>query len=144
MISEVGSAHPISQPRAGRGNALNGNWGRILKVDLAGGGMEDWEIREDLYRDFIGGSGLAARLFFQLEGYKAEPLSPWNPLFFLNGPISGTTLPGSSRLEVCARSPLTGTWGEASMGGWVSPDLRGPATTVSSSLEPRTKRSTFT
>jgi aldehyde:ferredoxin oxidoreductase len=104
---------------------MNGNWGKILRVDLTSGEMEDWEIEERLYRDFIGGSGLAAWLFFQLEGHKAEPLSPQNPLFFLNGPISGTTLPGSSRLEVCARSPLTCIWGEASMGGQVSPELKG-------------------
>jgi len=104
---------------------MNGNWGKILKVDLTSGEVDDWELEERLYREFIGGSGLAAWLFFQLEGHKAEPLSPRNPLFFLNGPISGTTLPGSSRLEVCARSPLTGIWGEASIGGHVSPDLKG-------------------
>ena len=104
---------------------MNGNWGKILKVDLTSGEMEDWELEEKVYRDFIGGSGLAAWLFFQLEGHKAEPLSPQNPLFFLGGPISGTTFPGGSRLEVCARSPLTGIWGEASIGGHASPDLKG-------------------
>jgi aldehyde:ferredoxin oxidoreductase len=42
----------------------------------------------------------------------------------MNGPLSGTALPGVSRLEVCARSPLTGIWGEASMGGHFSPQLK--------------------
>ncbi|MFW6113986.1 MAG: aldehyde ferredoxin oxidoreductase N-terminal domain-containing protein, partial [Actinomycetota bacterium] len=57
--------------------------------------------------------------------HKAAPLSAQNPLIILNGPISGTKLPGCSRLEVWARSPLTGIWGEASMGGWISPQLKG-------------------
>ena len=104
---------------------MYGNWGKLLKVDLTTGEVEDWPVEERLYRDFLGGSGLAARLFFALRGYEAEPLSPANPLFVLNGPLSGTGLPGSSRLEVCARSPLTGIWGEASMGGQASPDLKG-------------------
>ncbi len=104
---------------------MYGNWGRLLKVDLASGECEDWAIADRLYRDFLGGSGLAAYLFFMLRGYEEEPLSPRNPLFIINGPISGTSLPGSSRLEVCARSPLTGIWGEASMGGQVSPELKG-------------------
>ena len=104
---------------------MYGNWGRLLKVDLGSGEITDWAIEDSLYRDYLGGSGLAAHLFFALEGYEAEPLSPDNPLFIMNGPLSGTSLPGCSRLEVCARSPLTGIWGESSMGGHISRELKG-------------------
>jgi aldehyde:ferredoxin oxidoreductase len=104
---------------------MKGNWGKLLKVDLTTGVIEDWLIDDQVYRDFLGGSGLAAYAFFVLKGYEAEPLSPQNPLIVLNGPVSGTTLPGSSRLEICARSPLTGIWGEASIGGNFAPDLKG-------------------
>lgn len=103
---------------------MGGNWGKVLKVDLTAGTTEDLEIEEKLYRDFLGGSGLAAKWFFDNEGWKAEPLSPENPLMIMNGPLSGTSLPGVSRLEICARSPLTGIWGEASMGGHFSPQLK--------------------
>ncbi|MEW6553818.1 MAG: aldehyde ferredoxin oxidoreductase family protein [Actinomycetota bacterium] len=103
---------------------LGGNWGKILKVDLTSGESEVLELEEKLYRDFLGGSGLAAKWFFDNEGWKAEPLSPENPLIVMNGPLSGTNLPGVSRLEICARSPLTGIWGEASMGGHFSPQLK--------------------
>ena len=104
---------------------MYGNWGKLLKVDLDSGKTADWEIDEGLYRDFLGGSGLAAYLFFELGGYEADPLSPDNPLFIMNGPLSGTSLPGCSRLEVCARSPLTGIWGESSMGGHIPRELKG-------------------
>lgn len=103
---------------------MGGNWGKVLKVDLTAGTTEELEIEEKIYRDFLGGSGVAAKWFFDNEGWKAEPLSPENPLMIMNGPLSGTSLPGVSRLEICARSPLTGIWGEASMGGHFSPQLK--------------------
>ncbi len=42
----------------------------------------------------------------------------------MGGPLSGTSLPGCSRLDICARSPLTGIWGESSIGGQVAPQLK--------------------
>jgi aldehyde:ferredoxin oxidoreductase len=94
-------------------------------VDLTKGTTEVMEPDPALYRDYLGGAGLAARLFFDMKAWDADPLGPDNPLMIMQGPLSGTTLPGCSRLEVCARSPQTGVWGEASMGGHVSPQLRG-------------------
>ncbi|NPV59245.1 MAG: aldehyde ferredoxin oxidoreductase family protein [Actinobacteria bacterium] len=104
---------------------MYGNWGMLLRIDLSSGQMYDWHIDEETYRLFLGGSGLASRLFFQLKGHEAEPLSPDNPLIFLNGPASGTNFPGCSRVAICARSPLTNIWGESSMGGWFSRRLKG-------------------
>ncbi|MDD5224916.1 MAG: aldehyde ferredoxin oxidoreductase family protein [bacterium] len=103
---------------------MHGNWGKISLVNLSSREIKDWVIEEAPYRNFLGGAGLGAYLFFKLKGYAAEPFAPENPLLFLNGPLSGTTLPGTSRLEICARSPLTRIWGEASMGGQVSPELK--------------------
>ncbi len=103
---------------------MGGNWGKVLKVDLTNRTVEEEAIPEEHYRDFLGGSGLAAKWFFDHRGWEAEPLSPENPLMIMNGPLSGTNYPGVSRLEVCARSPLTGIWGEASMGGHFSPQLK--------------------
>jgi aldehyde:ferredoxin oxidoreductase len=103
---------------------LDGYHGRILKVDLTSGKTDVMEPDAALYRDYIGGSGLAARLFFDMGACDADPLGPDNPLMVMQGPLSGTTLPGCSRLEVCARSPLTGIWGESSMGGHVAPQMR--------------------
>jgi len=103
---------------------MGGNWGKILQVDLTDGTFEDIELEEKLYRDYIGGSGLAAKWFFDNKVWEADPLSPENPLMIMMGPLSGTSLPGVSRLEICARSPLTGIWGEACMGGHFAPQLK--------------------
>jgi aldehyde:ferredoxin oxidoreductase len=53
-----------------------------------------------------------------------EPLTPENTLWILNGPLAGTGFPGSSRFTVCARSPLTGLWGESAVGENFGPVLR--------------------
>ncbi|MBN2026455.1 MAG: aldehyde ferredoxin oxidoreductase family protein [Actinobacteria bacterium] len=103
---------------------MGGNWGRILEVDVSKGTTQDLEPDERLYRDYLGGSGLAAKLFFDRRGWEAEPLSPENPLIIMLGPLSGLNLPGVARLEICARSPLTGIWGEACMGGHFAPQLK--------------------
>lgn len=104
---------------------MNGYYGKILKVDLTKGTTEVMEPDPELYRQYLGGAGLAAKLFFDMKAWEADPLGPDNPLMIMHGPLSGTTLPGCSRLEVCARSPQTGIWGESSMGGQVSPQFRG-------------------
>src|SRR4030042_1153661 len=103
---------------------MAGNWGKILKVDLSTGQSEEIELEESLYRAFLGGSGLAAKWFFDNRCWEADALSPENPLIIMLGPISGLNLPGASRLEICARSPLTGIWGEACMGGHFAPQLK--------------------
>lgn len=103
---------------------MHGYYGKILKVDLTNRMTEVMEPDPELYRRYLGGSGLAAKLFFDMGGCDSDPLGPDNPLFVMHGPLSGTTLPGCSRVEVCARSPLTGIWGESSMGGQVSPQFR--------------------
>lgn len=102
-----------------------GNWGKLLKVNLTNGSSEEVKVEERLYRDFLGGSGLAAKWFFDNKGWKADPLSPKNPFMIMLGPLSGLTLPGVSRLSICARSPLTGIWGESCMGGYFAPQLKG-------------------
>ncbi len=103
---------------------MGGNWGKVLEVDLTAGTTQDLELDEKLYRDYLGGSGLAAKLFFDRRLWEVEPLSPDNQLMIMLGPISGTNLPGTSRLEICARSPLTGIWGESCMGGHFAPQLK--------------------
>ncbi len=103
---------------------MHGSWGKVLKVNLSTRKTEDLRIDEQDYKDFIGGSGLAAKWFFDNRGFEKPPLSPKSPFIVMNGPLSGTNLPGASRLEICARSPLTGIWGESSMGGHFSPQLK--------------------
>jgi aldehyde:ferredoxin oxidoreductase len=98
--------------------------GRYLRVDLTDGRCSDFAIDDQLLRTFIGGSSLGAKLF--LDGYplSADPLAPESPLMVMTGPMVGSGFPGTSRFAVCAKSPLTGIWGEAACGGTFGPELK--------------------
>ncbi|HZQ07336.1 MAG TPA: aldehyde ferredoxin oxidoreductase family protein, partial [Anaerolineae bacterium] len=54
----------------------------------------------------------------------APPLSAENALAISAGPLGGTTFPGTGRVSLAARSPLTGLWGEASLGGYFGTQLK--------------------
>jgi len=103
---------------------LAGYIGKILKADLTRGKISEEPLDEDYAQTFIGGSGLGARYLYDLTGEKTDPLGPDNPLIFMTGPLTGTKAPCCGRFSVCARSPLTGFWGEANSGGDFGPMLK--------------------
>ena len=103
---------------------MNAYLGRILHVDLTRGDIHDEPLNEDFARNYVGGSGLAARYLYDMLDAHTDPLGPENPLFFLTGPLVGTSMTSAGRYSVCARSPLTGIWGEANSGGFFGPELR--------------------
>jgi aldehyde:ferredoxin oxidoreductase len=103
---------------------MYGYQGKILRVDLSQARLWDETLNEDYARKFVGGSGLGARYLYDLLEAKTNPLGPENPLFFLTGSLVGTSLTSAGRYCVCARSPLTGIWGEANSGGFFGPELR--------------------
>lgn len=98
--------------------------GKILEIDLRTRKIEKLSIEEEDQRKFLGGSGLVAKIFFDSFDPNVDPLSPKNPLIIMNGPLVGTQFPGTSRFAVCAKSPLTGIWGEGTCGGNFGPELK--------------------
>jgi len=98
--------------------------GKVLEVNLTTGAIGQSIVERDLIRKFIGGSGLAAKLFFDRVSPNVDPLSGENILFVMTGPVTGSNLPGSARFSICAKSPLTNIWGEACCGGNFGPELR--------------------
>ncbi|PIV07356.1 MAG: aldehyde ferredoxin oxidoreductase [Syntrophobacterales bacterium CG03_land_8_20_14_0_80_58_14] len=102
----------------------NGYAGRFLHVDLTNGRCSPFTVEDGRLRKFIGGSSLGAKFF--LDGYPldADPLAPESPLMVMTGPMVGSGFPGTSRFAVCAKSPLTGIWGESACGGTFGPELK--------------------
>jgi aldehyde:ferredoxin oxidoreductase len=96
---------------------MGGYKNKILQLDLSTCKIDITDVPGDDKKRFIGGSGVAAKLFLDRFNIKVDPLSPDNPLIVMNGPITGTTLPGTSRFVACGKSPLTGIWGESACGG---------------------------
>ena len=98
--------------------------GRYLRVDL---NTRTWKVVEIAPEDverFGLGSGYAAWLYWQEMDPRIPPLDPRNSLYVFNGLLSGTFAPTGCRSAWCARSPLTGIWGESNMGGHWGAELR--------------------
>ena len=103
---------------------MKANTGKIIRVDLNASAVSIEMLPEDDYRNFVGGSGLAAKYFWDKGDFNADALSPEAMLIFMNGPFSGLKLSGASRNSVAGRSPLTGHWADSSCGGYFAPELR--------------------
>jgi aldehyde:ferredoxin oxidoreductase len=103
---------------------MDGYIGQILRVDLSTGKLWDEPLNETYARQFVGGSGLAARYIFDMVDGDTDPLGMDNPLVFMTGPLVGTAMPSAGRCSVCALSPLTRIWGESNTGGFIGPELR--------------------
>lgn len=103
---------------------MYGYAGRILDVNLTTGEIDKIDTDEGDCRDFVGGSGLAAKIYLDRFPGDVDPLSPENLMILMTGPLTGSRVPGGNRFAVAARSPLTDQWGEASCGGFLGPELK--------------------
>jgi aldehyde:ferredoxin oxidoreductase len=104
---------------------VGGYMGKILFVDLSTGTIRVDAPDEQLFRDFIGGYGVGARIIYSEQKAGADPLGPQNMLGFTTGPLTGTNFPSGARFTVVAgRSPLTKGWGDANAGGDFGPTLK--------------------
>ena len=74
-------------------------------------------LDEALLRASIGGKGLGAKLLLEDNQPGVDPLGPENHMIIASGPLAGSSLYGSSRYGVFAKSPLTHFYGESYSGG---------------------------
>ena len=95
---------------------------RVLHVDLSTGDTRV-EERQDLHRDYLGGTGVAVRLLAELVHDDKDPLDPAQPAIFATGPLT-TIFPVVTKAVATFRSPLTGEYGESHAGGQFASALR--------------------
>lgn len=103
----------------------NGFFGKVIKVDLLESKVSNIEFGESDVRKYFLGSGLAAKILYENLKPAIQPFDPENPLVFMAGIFTGTMAPTGCKLAVCARSPMTGIWNEATVGGHWPASLRG-------------------
>jgi aldehyde:ferredoxin oxidoreductase len=82
------------------------------------------EPDDGFYRRYLGGNGFVAYYLLKEVPKGANPLGPRNVLVFAGGPITGVTVAGAGRNAVGAKSPLTGGYGEADVGGFFGAELK--------------------
>lgn len=95
----------------------DGYMGKILRVDLVNRRTRIEELDEKLARNWVGGSGIGTKFLYDETNEQTNALSPQNLLIFMTGPLTGSTVPGTGRHEVAFKSPLTGIFGRAGVGG---------------------------
>ncbi|MBN1814515.1 MAG: aldehyde ferredoxin oxidoreductase family protein [Anaerolineae bacterium] len=98
--------------------------GRYVRVDLDSDEVSIHQISKADARHYLLGSGYAAMLYAREMDADVEPLDPRNPVYVFNGLLSGTFAPTGCRSTWCGRSPLTGIWNEANVGGHFGAELR--------------------
>jgi aldehyde:ferredoxin oxidoreductase len=98
--------------------------GKLLRINLTTGEFKVDVIPPKLWESFIGGRGLGAYYLIKEVPPKVDPLSPENKLIFMNGPLSGTLIPGNNKICVTFKSPLTNTYSYSLCGGHWGPELR--------------------
>ena len=90
---------------------------KLLEIDLTNQNVHKLKVSEDEWRKYLGGSGIAAKYLYQHLDPSIPPLHPDNPLLFFPGLLTGIPIPTASKTSICGRSPLTGIWNEATVGG---------------------------
>ncbi|MEJ2210194.1 MAG: aldehyde ferredoxin oxidoreductase N-terminal domain-containing protein [Anaerolineae bacterium] len=93
-----------------------------MHVDLTTGESRV-EDREDLLRDYLGGTGVAVKLLAELVDDGADALDPAQPIILAIGPLT-TIFPVVTKTVATFRSPLTGEYGESHAGGSFASSLR--------------------
>jgi aldehyde:ferredoxin oxidoreductase len=103
---------------------MNAVMGKILWVDLSKGKITEEQVPPGVYDNLLSGMGLAAYYLNRRIPSGADPLGPENVLAFVSGLLTGTGSMMTGRWTVAAKSPLTGTWGDANCGGTLSPAIK--------------------
>ena len=88
---------------------------RVLYIDLAK--KSYWvENREDLFEEWLGGIGVAVKLYEEEVPRGADPLGPENAIIFSVGPLT-TIYPMASKTIAAFKSPLNNYFAESHAGG---------------------------
>ena len=95
---------------------------KVLYIDLSRG--ESWaEEKQELFENWMGGTGVGIKLLQDECPARTDPLSPQAPIILSIGPLNGI-FPVATKTVATFKSPLTGEFGESYAGGRLSLALR--------------------
>jgi aldehyde:ferredoxin oxidoreductase len=102
----------------------NGYHGRILHVNLTTGIIEVETPPESFYRKYMGGSAMAMTYILREVPKGADPLGPENLLTIFDSVVTGASISGQSRINVNAKSPMSGGIGDSQAGGFFPAEFK--------------------
>lgn len=98
--------------------------GKILHVDLTHARLTVETPPESFYRTYMGGSAMGLYYILKEMPKGAAPLSPENVLTIMDSVTTGAAISGQSRVNVSARSPISGGIGDSQGGGFFPAELK--------------------
>ncbi len=102
----------------------SGYAGNKLYIDLEKAQVKKIPHSEEECELYLGGRGRGAKILYNELPFDADPLGPDNILCFSAGPIVGLVGPTAGRMNVAARSPLTGIYGNSNAGAYLGAELK--------------------
>jgi aldehyde:ferredoxin oxidoreductase len=101
-----------------------GYHGKVLTLDLGASRASTSKLESETVHAYLGGRGLATRLFMDRVDPRCDPLGPDNVLVLAASPLLGTNAPTSCRGHMVFKSPLTGAIGSTNCGGSWAPAFK--------------------
>ncbi len=101
-----------------------GYMGKYCVINLTDKKTEVVELADDFYRKYLSGYGLGAAVITERQKPGIDPLSKEAHLGFCSGLLTGTGTSFSGRFMTVGKSPLTGGWGDANSGGFLSREIK--------------------
>ncbi len=98
--------------------------GKILHVDLTHRSLEVEEPTEAFYRKYMGGSAMGMYYILRDMPRGTDALAPEAVITLMASVTTGTPISGQSRLNVNARSPVSGAIGDSQSGGYFPAELK--------------------
>jgi len=98
--------------------------GQMIWIDLGKGKIWKEQVDLKMFRDYVGGRGVNAKILWENLKPGLDPLSPENVLVISAGTLCGTIAPGASELTVTSKSPLTGLYFKTTVGGHFANELK--------------------
>lgn len=99
--------------------------GHILRVDLSRSRITELDTM-DYSELFLGGRGVASRIYWEEVGPEVRAFDPENLLILMSGPLGATGVQGASRFVVAGKSPMLMPEGfcYGNLGGYFAPALK--------------------
>ena len=98
--------------------------GKILHVDLTKGALTVETPPEQFYRTYMGGSAMGLYYLLMEMPKGADALGPENVLTIFASVTTGASISGQSRVNVNAKSPISGGIGDSQGGGFFPAELK--------------------
>ncbi|MCS6992720.1 MAG: aldehyde ferredoxin oxidoreductase family protein [Anaerolineales bacterium] len=102
----------------------HGYTGKILHVDLTTGTLTIETPPESFYRTYMGGSAMGLYYILKEMPVGVDALAPENVLTIFTGVTTGASVSGQSRVNLNAKSPISGAIGDSQGGGFFPAELK--------------------